>query len=127
MIVLKRRIYTDDEIKILKSNIFIKDVLYKRELVYDPIFKLWTIFMRLECPELTAQEIFKRAGLNTDILHPDLPRKRIKTWFYNYKKFGIKYFLPEDEPYTISDKFKKQLLDIVLRRLEEYERTSSNS
>ena len=47
---MKRRIYTDDEIKILKSNIFIQDINYKRELVYDPIFKLWTIFMRLECP-----------------------------------------------------------------------------
>ena len=75
---MKRRIYTDEEIKILKSNIFITDINYKRELVYDPIFKLWTIFMRLECPELTAKEIFERAGINTTILHPDLPRKRIK-------------------------------------------------
>lgn len=31
---MKRRIYTDDEIKILKSNIFIQDINYKRELVY---------------------------------------------------------------------------------------------
>lgn len=53
---MKRRIYTDEEIKVLKSNIFITDINYKRELVYDPIFKLWTIFMRLECPELTAKE-----------------------------------------------------------------------
>ena len=116
---MKRRIYTDDEIKILKNNIFILDVKYKRELVYDPIFKLWTIFMRLECPELTASEIFERAGINTKILHPDLPRKRIKFWIYNYKKFGIKYFIPVDESYTVSDNFKKQILDIVLRRLDK--------
>lgn len=121
---MKRRIYTDDEIKILKSNIFIQDINYKRELVYDPIFKLWTIFMRLECPELTAKEIFERAGINTTILHPDLPRKRIKFWIYNYKKFGVKYFIPEDQPYTVNDKFKKQILDIVLRRLEQDERSS---
>ena len=121
---MKRRIYTDDEIKILKSNIFIQDINYKRELVYDPIFKLWTIFMRLECPELTAKEIFERAGINTTILHPDLPRKRIKFWIYNYKKFGVKYFIPENQPYTVNDKFKKQILDIVLRRLEQDERSS---
>ena len=121
---MKRRIYTDEEIKILKSNIFITDINYKRELVYDPIFKLWTIFMRLECPELTAKEIFERAGINTTILHPDLPRKRIKFWIYNYKKFGVKYFIPVDEPYTVIDKFKKQILDIVLRRLEQDERSS---
>lgn len=121
---MKRRIYTDEEIKILKSNVFITDINYKRELVYDPIFKLWTIFMRLECPELTAKEIFERAGINTTILHPDLPRKRIKFWIYNYKKFGVKYFIPVDEPYTLNDKFKKQILDIVLRRLEQDERSS---
>ncbi|MBO5184067.1 MAG: hypothetical protein J6B64_06740 [Bacilli bacterium] len=121
---MKRRIYTDEEIKVLKSNIFITDINYKRELVYDPIFKLWTIFMRLECPELTAKEIFERAGINTTILHPDLPRKRIKFWIYNYKKFGVKYFIPVDEPYTLNDKFKKQILDIVLRRLEQDERSS---
>ena len=121
---MKRRIYTDDEIKILKSNIFIQDINYKRELVYDPIFKLWTIFMRLECLELTAKEIFERAGINTTILHPDLPRKRIKFWIYNYKKFGVKYFIPEDQPYTVNDKFKKQIFDIVLRRLEQDERSS---
>ena len=121
---MKRRIYTDEEIKILKSNIFITDINYNRELVYDPIFKLWTIFMRLECPELTAKEIFERAGINTTILHPDLPRKRIKFWIYNYKKFGVKYFIPVDEPYTVNDKFKKQILDIVLRRLEQDERSS---
>ena len=121
---MKRRIYTDEEIKILKSNIFITDINYKRELVYDPIFKLWTIFMRLECPELTAKEIFERAGINTTILHPDLPRKRIKFWIYNYKKFGVKCFIPEDQPYTVNDKFKKQIFDIVLRRLEQDERSS---
>ena len=32
---MKRRIYTDEEIKVLKSNIFITDINYKRELVYD--------------------------------------------------------------------------------------------
>ena len=117
---MKRRLYTDDEIKILKENIFIDDVLYKRQLVYDPIFKLWSIFMKLEKPELTAKEIFERAGINTIILHPSLPRNRIKEWLNNYKKFGINYFIPINEPYTISNNFKKKLLDIILERVNIY-------
>lgn len=121
---MKQRIYTNEEIKILKSNMFIKDIKYRRELVYDPIFKLWTIFMRLECPELTAKEIFERAGMNTNILHPDLPRRRINRWFFNYKKFGVKYFIPEDTSYTVSDKFMKQLLNVVLEKLKEHEEDS---
>lgn len=118
---MKRRIYTDEEISILKKNMFVRSVKYKRELEYDPIFKLWTIMMRLECPELTAKEIFERGGMNTKILHPTLPRRRINEWLFNYKKFGIKYFIPEDTAYTITDTFKKQLLDIVKGKLNRYE------
>lgn len=116
---MKRRIYTKEEIDLLKSNIFIYDVKYKRELVYDPVFKLWTIFMRKACPELTAREIFERAGINTSILHPALPRRRINEWDYNYQKFGVDYFLPSNTPYSINDSFREQLLNVVLEKLNE--------
>lgn len=118
---MKRRLYTDEEIKILKKNIFIDDILYKRQIVYDPVFKLWSIFMKLEKPELTAKEIFERAGINTMILHPSLPRNRIKEWLYNYKKFGIEYFISVDEVYTITNSFKKKILNILLERMNNYD------
>lgn len=118
---MKRRIYTDEEIEILKRNVMVKEIKYKREIVYEPIFKMWSIMMRYEYPEYTAKEIFEKAGFNTMILHPDLPRRRISRWIYNYKKFGIKYFLPENEDYTIKDSFKKHLLKVVLERLDKYE------
>lgn len=114
---MKTRIYTKEEIKILKQNNFILDVKYLRQIEYDPIFKLWCVYMKVEKPELTAREIFERAGIDTNILHPTLPRKRINEWVYSYKKFGKNYFIPEDEPYTINDSFKKQLLDIISKRL----------
>jgi hypothetical protein len=110
---MKRRIYTDIEIKILKQNMFICDVKYLRQIEYDPLFKLWCIYMKLNCPELTAREIFERAGMNIEILHPSLPRRRIQEWIYNYNKFGKNYFIPEDKPYTINDSFKQQLYKIV--------------
>lgn len=128
---MKVRLYTDEELKSLKQNMFIRDIKYRREIVYDPIFKLWTIMMRYDCPELSASEIFKRAGIDTTILHKDLPRKRIKDWLDNYYSFGVAYFLPEDSHYyTIRknkavcnelDDFKSQLLNCILKRLETHE------
>ena len=126
---MKVRLYTDNEIEKLKQCIFIRNIKYKREIEYDPIFKLWTIMMRYDMPELSAREIFARGGFDINILHKKLPQRRIKDWVDNYKKFGIRYFLPEDEYYqsityeknntVYYDTFKMQILDYVLRRLKE--------
>lgn len=128
---MKVRIYTDEEIAKLKQCTFVRNIKYKREIVYDPLFKLWCIMMRLDFPELSAQEIFSRGGLDVNILHPNLPRRRIKTWLENYKKFGLKYFLPETESYqaktitkdeiAIKDSFREQLSKYVIRELKELE------
>lgn len=127
---MKQRYYTEEELNILNNNIFVKEVRYKREIVYDPIFKLWCVMMRLDLPQLTGKQIFERAGFDTSILHDNLPYRRIATWLNNYKKFGINYFLPEYEPYHTKnkirkeetlDKFKLQLLKCVLKRLKEIE------
>jgi hypothetical protein len=85
--------------------------------------------MRLECPYLSAREIFARGGFDINILHHKLPQRRIKEWLDNYRKFGVKYFLPEDDYYfTIrenqnnvaeTDSFRTQLLKIVLEHLKE--------
>lgn len=128
---MKTRIYTDEEIKTLKQNMFVRDVLRKREICYDPLFKLWTIMMRLEFPELSAREIFARGGFDVSALHKKLPQRRIKDWLDNYKQFGVKYFLPENESYStirkvennllLEDSMRNQLMRIVLNKLKEYE------
>lgn len=128
---MKIRIYTDEEIKTLKQNMFVRDVLRKREICYDPLFKLWTIMMRLEFPELSAREIFARGGFDVSTLHKKLPQRRIKDWLDNYKQFGVKYFLPENESYStirklennllLEDSMRNQLMRIVLNKLKEYE------
>ena len=126
---MKVRLYTDNEIKILEQNIFVRKVKYKREIEYDPLFKLWAIMMRFKFTELSAREIFSRAGFDVNILHRKLPQRRIKDWVDNYKKFGIRYFLPEDEYYQsitylknkkiVYDTMKMQLMDFVLSKLKE--------
>lgn len=128
---MKKRIYTDDEIEKLKKCIFVKDIKRKCEIEYDSLFKLWTIMMKYEFPELTAREIFNRAGFDIDILNNKLPQRRIKEWKDNYIKFGVSYFFPEQGFYysninrlkesTKEDDMRKNIMNFVLSRLENYD------
>ena len=101
---MKVRLYTDNEIKILEQNIFVRKVKYKREIEYDPLFKLWAIMMRFKFPELSAREIFSRAGFDVNILHPNEYYQSITC----VKDKKIVY-----------DTMKMQLMDFVLSKLKE--------
>ena len=126
---MKARIYTNEELEILKKNMFVKEVRFKREIIYDPVFKLWSIMMRLYEPQLSAKEIFSRGGFDTTILSDRIPIDRIREWLNRYMKYGVKYFIPKDESYSsigskmFNDKnqeFKDALLKCILKKLEEY-------
>lgn len=127
---MKVHLYTDEEIKILKSNKYVLKVKYKREIEYDPLFKLWAIMMRLDCPELSAKEIFELGGFNTEILNSGLPQRRIRYWYLKYKKYGVNYFI-ENTPYSNinkiditkikKDDFKNYFMKYIIKRLEEIE------
>lgn len=124
---MKIRYYTDKELELLTKNMFVREVHLKRTIEYDVVFKLWCIMMRLEFPELTGKDIFLKAGFDVDMLHDNLPYRRIADWVKNYKKFGLNYFLPDLEPYHSleiknvkkEDIFKTRLLSFVLIRLKE--------
>lgn len=124
---MKIRYYTDKELESLIKNMFVKEVHLKRIIEYDVVFKLWCIMMRLEFPELTGKDIFLKAGFDVDMLHDNLPYRRIADWLKNYKKFGLNYFLPDLESYHSlgvksakkDDLFKTRLLSFILIRLKE--------
>lgn len=128
---MKLRFYTDKELESLNSNMFVKTVHYKRTIEYDVVFKLWCIMMRLKFPELTGKQIFARAGFDVNMLHDNLPYRRIAEWLKNYCKFGLNYFLPELKPYHSLEKkktnadeselFKLKLLKEILKELKEVE------
>ena len=123
---MKIRYYTDKELELLTKNMFVKEVHLKRTIEYDVVFKLWCIMMRLEFPELTGKDIFFKAGFDVEMLHDNLPYRRIADWVKNYKKFGLNYFLPDLEPYHSlevkngkkEDLFKTRLLSFILIRLK---------
>ena len=125
---MKAHIYTDEEIKKLKNNKYVLDVLYKRQIKYDTVFKLWCIFMRLQYPELSAKEIFKVADFPVDILHYKLPQRRIKEWLDNYIKYGSNYFIDNMPYYNVtSSKVKtyknlyliQEMIDLYIKKIEE--------
>lgn len=126
---MKVHLYIDEEIDKLKRSIFVRDIKYRRELEYEPLFKIWTIVMKYDFPELSAREIFERGGIDINIINKKIPQRRIKEWKDNYQKFGIKYFLPEDDYYNSvittennkidDDSLKRQLMIFVIKRLKE--------
>ena len=70
---MKVRLYIDDEIAKLKQSVFVRNVKYKRELEYEPLFKLWTIMMKHDFPELSAREIFAREANVSRIIFSLIP------------------------------------------------------
>lgn len=110
---MKRRLFTNEEIKILELNPFILKVKYKRELEYDPVFKLWCVIMKFERPDLSAKEIFDKAKFNTTILNDSLPRRRINEWSKKYNKFGVAYFLPIESAYEINNSIRNDIKNFL--------------
>ncbi len=129
---MKIRIFTDEEIKKIEENVFVIKVQYSRAIIYDPAFKLWSIMMRLYHPELSAKEIFKAGGFDTNILNIRTPQERIREWMINYKKYGTSYFLPENKEYftlpKTLEKYKtynydrNQFIESVIRLLNQYDK-----
>ncbi len=110
---MKNRIYTKEEIKILELNPFVLKIKYKREIEYDPVFKLWCIVLKKERPDLSAKEIFELGKFKTDLLSDELPRRRISEWNKKYNRFGVNYFLPIDGAYEINELIRKDIDDYL--------------
>ena len=124
---MRKRIYTDKEIEKLKQNPFILDIKYKREICYDPIFKLWSVLMKKQHHELSAKDIFLIAKFDMNILHYKLPQRRILDWTSNFNKFGIWYFISQDcyssfeKQYDSKEEFRKWINNYIGKRINDYE------
>lgn len=106
---MKTRLFTTVEIKKLELNPFVIKIKYKREIEYDPIFKLWTVIQKKERPDLSSKEIFELAKFDTSLLSEELPRRRISHWTKKYNKFGIDYFLPTNNAYEINETIREDI------------------
>lgn len=121
-----KRIYTDKEIEKLKQNPFILDIKYKREICYDPIFKLWAVLMKKKYHDLSAKDIFLIAKFDMNILHYKLPQRRILEWTSNFNKFGKWYFISQSCYSSLEEQydnivFKKWLNNYINKRIKDYE------
>jgi hypothetical protein len=112
--------YTTDEIKRLEKSQFIRKVKYKKEIEYEPVFELWTVYMRLLKPEMSSKMIFQTAGIDTSILNPDLPRRNIHLWLDKYVNYGIKYFTDKMEYILLEDTFNYELAKSLINIMPSF-------
>lgn len=93
----KIRVYNDEEIKILLSNINVESIKNKSQIVYRGEFKLWAVKEKLSHSEKTAREIFESGGFDMKILDDRTPQKRLNSWIKKYQKFGEDYFINKNK------------------------------
>ena len=129
---MKVRLFTEEEKQRLESNVYVIKVQHNRTIIYDPVFKLWCIMMRLYYPGLSAKEIFRAGKFDINILNDRTPQERIRQWLSNFNKFGIQYFIPVGKAYyslpETLEKFKRNgydrnsFLKSIISLLEKYEK-----
>lgn len=90
---MKTKIYSAEEEKILRKNPFVIDILYNRFISYDPVFKLWCVLQRKFNPYKTSRDLFKECGFPVSIMNPNLFRSRISDWIDLFNRYGVSYFL----------------------------------
>src|SRR5574344_591771 len=78
--------YSNKEIEILKSNPNVITVKYGYKIEYKNEFKKWAVMISLRYPELSAMQIFSRAGFDNRIVTSQKARMRINHWKKIYLK-----------------------------------------
>lgn len=118
---MKYKIYTNEEIKELLKNPFVKEIKYNRFIVYDDYFKLWAVLKKIKYPEKTSRQIFNEAGFNINIMNPKLPQARLKYWENLYYRYGCDYFINDDNfcklTNSIIELIKKQNNNNLINRI----------
>lgn len=89
---MRSRIYTKEEITLLEHNPNVMAIKYKRQIEYNPEFKLKTVLMKRDYPQYSSKEIFKYFGMDTSLLDDRTPQKRISYWTKKFNMYGYDYF-----------------------------------
>lgn len=83
---MSKKIFTEDEIKLLTSNKYVKSVSSKG-ITYTDEFK--HIFIAEKEKGKFARDIFEKHGFDAEVLGTDRIRSASKRWQMTYKKNGI--------------------------------------
>jgi transposase len=83
---MSKKIFTDQEIELLKQNKYVKQVSSKG-ITYTDEMKQFSIAKSEE--GLLSSEIFELAGFESKILGKDRPKQALSRWKKAYKKSGV--------------------------------------
>lgn len=78
--------YTKEQIVILLSNPNVVNVKYGSQIEYKEGFKRWAVDTSLNHPEVSAMQIFRKAGFDESVITSDKARSRINYWKKSYAK-----------------------------------------
>jgi len=79
-----KRKYTENQINKLIANPFVNAVKYNKQIEYSPLFKQWAITQSINHPELSANQIFEKAGFEITMLGKTTASSRIREWKNKY-------------------------------------------
>lgn len=78
--------YTKEQIVILLSNPNVVNVKYGSQIEYKEGFKRWAVDTSLKHPEVSAMQIFRKAGFDESVITSSKARSRINYWKKSYAK-----------------------------------------
>lgn len=97
--------YSELEQKQLMMNPFVLFIKDDKAIEYDPVFKLWCVYMKLNHPERSCKSLFKECNFDLDLLNSRLPYERIKSWENKYFMYGYSWYYCDRE-LSYADKIK---------------------
>jgi len=78
------KIYTKEQVARLLMNPNVETIRYSSRIEYTEEFKKWAVMERVNHPELSAIQIFEKAGFTRDIISSDSAGDRLRYWTNKY-------------------------------------------
>lgn len=78
--------YTQEQINKLNSNPNVIMIKYGRQIEYKPFFKRWAVIQSLTYPDMSANQIFEKAGFDISIIGSRVADSRIRSWKEKFYK-----------------------------------------
>ncbi|MDD4188393.1 MAG: hypothetical protein PHX04_06565, partial [Bacilli bacterium] len=105
--------------QILNKNKNVIMVKYGKQIEYKNSFKNWAVLQSLNHPEMSAIQLFEKAGFNRNIIRSRSAESRIRYWKGNY--FKNKEIYNENPTIFQNESLEKQNNTLILLLISKFE------
>ena len=110
------KIYTKEQVARLLMNPNVETIRYSSRIEYTEEFKKWAVMERVNHPELSAIQIFEKAGFTRDIISSDINTFEIKEEVEEEVEDEIEEETTEDSIYEIFINKIDRLIELLKRK-----------